>query len=139
MKRNFLITTVLILTTLFTSCDPIYPITITNDTKDTIFVNIEENYRFRSEKAALSKTKDGLNIYRLLPKEILETGSAIAEIDNDMPFDKIKIITGTDTISADNLKDIKTLFDKKVFGGLKTPYNITIKQLTRKATIISIK
>lgn len=82
---------------------------------------------FRTEKIKSQTTSDGFDIYELGPKEQIKVGSAIAEIDNDMPFEIIKIVQKKDTIMADNLEEIKNLFDKKFFGGLKTPYNITIK------------
>jgi hypothetical protein len=115
------------LTTFFTSCVPFYPITITNSTTDTIYLEAKENYRFGSEQLPQNKNKDGFSVYRVLPKGTLKIGSAIAEIDNDMPIDAIKIIKPKDTVSANKLADIKNLFDKKLFGGLKTPYNLAIK------------
>jgi hypothetical protein len=127
MKGIFSILLTATLTTLLTSCDPVYPITITNDTTDTIKFEVKENYRFNSEQLPQSKTKDGFTIYQILPKDTMEIGSAIAEIDNDMPIEEIRIFKPKDTISANNLIDIKKLFDKKFFGGLKTPYNLTIK------------
>jgi hypothetical protein len=111
-----------------TSCDPTYSISVTNSTTDTVSIVIKPTIHFRTEKDKISKTSDGLDIYKLNPNEKIYVGSAIAEIDNDMPFQEFKIYKGaTITVSASNLKDIKNLFDKTVFGGLKTPYNLTIK------------
>lgn len=69
---------------------------------------------------------DGFDIYELAPNEKINVGSSIAEIDNDIPFEQIKIVRKGDTIKASNLEEIKFLFDKKKFGRLKTPYNISI-------------
>lgn len=110
-----------------TGCDPYYAITVTNKTKGTARILVKETISFRTEKQKIQSTSDGFDIYELAPNEQIEVGSAIAEIDNDLPFEEIKIIRSGDTITADNVEAIKNLFDKKIFGGLKTPYNITIK------------
>ena len=115
------------LTTFLMSCDPYYSITLTNKTADTVSVIIKQNYKFSSEKTAFGKTKDDYKIYKITPNEIFKVGSAIAEIDNDIPFDNILIVSGNDTTKANKLVEIKMLFDKKTFGGLKAPYNIIIK------------
>jgi hypothetical protein len=127
MKRSFLILVILTLATFFTSCDPVYPITITNSTTDTMYLEVKQNYRFSSEQLPQAENKGGFCVYQVLPKDTLEIGSAIAEIDNDMPIDAIRIFKRKDTVSANNLASIKELFDKKLLGGLRTPYNLTIK------------
>lgn len=115
------------LTTFLTSCDPYYSISLTNKTADTVSVIIKQNYKFSSNKIEFGKTKDDYKIYKVTPNEIFKVGSAIAEIDNDIPFDNILIVSRNDTTKANNIEEIKMLFDKKTFGRLKTPYNITIK------------
>lgn len=113
---------------LLSSCDPVYPIRIINNSTDTIKLELKENYRFSSKQIPQIKGKDGFSIYQILANDTLEIGSAIAEIDNDMPIDEIRIFKTNDTISAANLSEIKNLFDKNGFGGLKTPFNITINK-----------
>ena len=115
------------LTTFLTSCDPYYSITLTNKTADTVSVIIKQNFKFRSNKIEFGKTNDDYKIYKVTPNEIFKVGSAIAEIDNDIPFDNILIVSRNDTTKANNIEEIKMLFDKKNFGRLKTPYTITIK------------
>jgi len=110
-----------------TSCDPYYSITVTNETRDTAKILVKETISFRTEKQKTRTTADGFDLYKLAPNEQINVGSVIAEIDNDIPFEEIKIIRNGDTTTADNLETIKKLFDKKTFGGLKTPYNISIK------------
>ena len=112
---------------LFTGCDPYYPISITNKTNENIQLLVKENFKFRTVKQKQLSTPDGFDIYQLGPNERMNVGSAVAEIDNDLPFGAIKIIRNKDTISASNIEGIKNLFDKNVIGGLKTPYNISIK------------
>lgn len=116
-----------LLTALLTGCDPYYSITVTNNTGDTAQILVKETINFRTEKQKSQTTTDGFDVYELAPSEQIQVGSAIAEIDNDIPFEQIKIVRNKDTITADNLETIKNLFDKKTFGGLKTPYNISIK------------
>ena len=126
-KQALTILTFVLLTTLLVGCDPYYSITVTNDTSDTAQILVKETVSFRTEKLRSLTTTDGFDVYELAPRKQIRVGSAIAEIDNDIPFEQIKIIRNRDTITANNLETIKNLFDKKTFGGLKTPYNISIK------------
>ncbi|GAB5554447.1 MAG: hypothetical protein Sapg2KO_40380 [Saprospiraceae bacterium] len=119
--------TLVFLTTILSSCDPYYSITVTNETTETAKILVKETINFRTDKHKTLTTDDGFDVYELAPNENVKVGSAIAEIDNDVPFEAIKIVRYNDTISANTLEEIKDLFDKKTFGGLKTPYNLTIK------------
>jgi hypothetical protein len=123
-KKTFL--TIGILTLTLMGCDPYCSITITNNKSDTVKIFVKETINFSTEKQKSHTMPDGFDIYELAPNEKIKVGSAIAEIDNDIPFEQIKIVRNNDTITASNLEEIKILFDKKTFGGLKTPYNISI-------------
>ena len=123
----FIQLTILLLGLLLTGCDPYYSISVTNKTTDTVTIQVKPTINFRTEKSKTSTTSDGYDVYKLTPTEIVQVGSAIAEIDNDISFNAVRIIKRNDTISASNLDDIKNLFDKKTFGGLQTPYNLSIK------------
>lgn len=125
--QKFIQFTILPLGLFLTGCDPYYSISVTNTTIDTVIIQVKPTINFRIEKIKTSKTTDGYDVFKLSPAESVQVGSAIAEIDNDIPFNVIKIIKRNDTISASNLEDIKNLFDKKTFGGLQTPYNLSIK------------
>lgn len=127
MKQTVIILTFGLLTALLTGCDPYYSITVTNNTSETAQILVKETINFRTDKQKSLTTMDGFDVYELAPNEQIKVGSAIAEIDNDIPFEQLKIIRNRDTITANNLETIKNLFDKKTFGGLKTPYNISIK------------
>ena len=126
-KQTITMLTFGLLTALLTSCDPYYSITVTNKTSDTAKILVKQTIHFRTEKQDSLATTDGFDVYELAPSEQIQVGSAIAEIDNDIPFEQIKIVRNKDTITANNLETIKILFDKKTLGGLKTPYNISIK------------
>ncbi|WKW46892.1 hypothetical protein P3875_02225 [Myroides sp. JBRI-B21084] len=126
-KQIVTILTFGLFTTLLTGCDPYYSITVTNITSDTAQILVKETINFRTEKQKSLTTTDGFDVYELAPNEQIKVGSAIAEIDNDIPFDQIKIVTRKDTLTANSIETIKNLFDKKTFGGLKTPYNISIR------------
>ncbi|TCC90607.1 hypothetical protein EZ428_15185 [Pedobacter frigiditerrae] len=126
-KQIVVILTFGLLTALLTGCDPYYSITITNKTSDTAQILVKETINFRTEKQKSLTTTDGFDVYKLAPSEQMQVGSAISEIDNDIPFEQIKIVRNKDTVTANNLEKIKSLFDKKIFGGLQTPYNISIK------------
>ena len=112
---------------LLLGCDSYIPISITNKKNEVIKVCIKENTHFLSDKQPKLKTKDGFSVYELASGERMEIGDAIAELDNDIPFYSIRICTSNDTISRNTHEDIKALFDKKTFGGLQTPYNISVK------------
>lgn len=126
-NQTIIILLIGVITTLLSSCDPYYSITITNNNSKTAKILVKENIYFQSDKQKKETTIDGYNIYELAPNEEFIVGSAIAEIDNDIPFEEIKIVTNGDTITANNLQAIIKLFDKKTFGGLEKPYNISIK------------
>jgi hypothetical protein len=113
---------------LFPGCigDSYNPISITNSTGDTIIVQLNENINFSTDKEKSSTTSDGLSIYKLLPLESFNIGHAINELDNDIPFSEIRVICKNDTLFT-NSGNAKTLFDKTIFGGIKSPYNISIK------------
>jgi hypothetical protein len=112
---------------MFSSCDPYYLITVTNTTNDTTTILVKETVDFKTEKNKIRTTEDGFDVYQLEPKEQIMVGSAIAEIDNEIPFEVIIIAKNRDTILADNVEEIIDLFDRNLFGGLKTPYNISIQ------------
>ena len=118
--------TTLILLFLLSGCDSYIRISITNTKNEAVEIWIKKNIHFRSDKLSKFK-KNGFLVYELVNGERMDIGYAIAEIDDDLPFDAIKIYTKTDTISKSTNEDIKDLFDKKMFGGLQTPYNISIK------------
>ena len=124
-KVTILITGFCIL--LLAACDPYYRITVTNKTSDTVKLLVKETIHFNTDKQKTGDTANGLDIYELAPAERMHAGHAIAEIDNDLPFDTLKIVRNTDTLVANNAAEIKGLFDKKRIGGLKKPYNISIK------------
>jgi hypothetical protein len=109
------------------SCDPTYPISVSNSSNEPVTILAKTNAPFRTEKKKTGTTKDGFDIYQLNPHESIEVGMAIAEIDNDIPFSAIKIVQSGDTVSASTAKEIKQLFDSKRSGKLETPYVISIK------------
>jgi hypothetical protein len=128
-KQRITISTFVFLIALLTiCCDRYYSITVTNETTDTAKILVKETIKFRTEKQKTQTTNDGFDVYVLAPNEQIKVGSAIAEIDNEIPFEEIKIVRNRDTVTANNLEAIKNLFDKKAFGGMKTPYNISIKR-----------
>lgn len=125
--RTYISLLSIILGVFLIGCDPYHSITVTNVTADTVSIFVKPTIHFRTDNAKSLTTSDGFDIYKLSPNEQMHVGSAIAEIDNDIPFEFVKIVSSRDTVTASALDDIKNLFDKKTSGGLKTPYNLTIK------------
>lgn len=111
---------------LLSSCDPTYPIIISNSTNESVVILTKTNSHFHTEKEKTGVTSDGFEIYQLNANESMQVGIAIAEIDDDIPFDAIKIVRMKDTISAFSQEAIKGLFDKNIFGKLKKPYHVSV-------------
>ena len=63
----------------------------------------------------------------MAPKTSIEIGQAIAGIEDDMPFTKLKIYSVSDSIYANSQEQILNLFKKTFFGNLETPYELDIK------------
>ena len=112
---------------LLASCDPTYPITISNSTHESVVILVKTNSHFHTEKEKTGVTQAGLDVYQLNANESIQVGMAIGGIDNDIPFDAIKIVKSKDTVSAIGLEDVKRLFERKLSGNLKKPYVISIK------------
>lgn len=131
-KRIFPVT--IILSGLFlASCDPVYPILITNSNKDTVTVITETTIHFQPldtlvDYRELSGPYNHRIIqFKIAPMDTLECGMAIAGIENEMPFTKFSIYAGQDSIIADTQTEILELFAKSFWGKLKTPYELVIK------------
>ena len=127
MKQSIILSGLILIALLLQSCDPYYSIAITNTTDKEVNVYVVRTIKFHPDKQMELKDSEGFEVYKLNPAEEFRVGNALAGIDDELPFSKIKIITERDTILADNPDAIKKLFDKKFFGGLKTPYNISVK------------
>ena len=78
---------------------------------------------FWTRKQKKLTTIDGYSIYELVPNEKVRVESAIAEIDDDIPFQKIEIIQKGDSISVYTMEEIKNLLGEKILEGPKKPYN----------------
>ncbi len=115
------------LTVVGAGCDRYTAIAISNKTAEKVRVLVKTTSNFQTEKQKVETTTDGFDIYELTPNEYMQVGIAIAEIDDDLPFTSIKIVRAGDTVSANNVNEIKALFDKSKVGGLKKPYNLVIE------------
>lgn len=123
-----------ILTGLFlTSCDPTYPILISNNRADTITVVTETTIHFHTDDQLIGNEDLGgpydHNIikFKMAPGTSIECGMAIAGIQDEMPFTKFKIYSNNDSIVANTQDQILDLFEKTFWGNLETPYQLTIK------------
>jgi hypothetical protein len=65
--------------------------------------------------------------FKMAPGTSIECGMAIAGIQDEMPFTKLKVYSGKDTVDAESQDKILDLFEKTFLGNLKTPYVLTIK------------
>jgi hypothetical protein len=115
------------------SCDPTYPISISNKTADTISIFAETNVRFHTDDTLLSYTEVGgpydhkVITFKIAPGIEVRCGMAIAELDNDVPFSKMKIYTKKDSIIANSVEEVLGIFDRTWYGSRKKPYTVTLE------------
>ena len=114
------------------SCDPVYQIKIINNSVDTVTVTAWTTINFRAEGNHSIETKtdsidEETKTFSLPPGQELNCGSAIAGIEDEMPFTALKIEKGTELTVADNKNEVLDLFEKDKNGNLETPYQIIIK------------
>lgn len=118
---------------LLTSCDPTYPIIISNSKTDTVTVVTETTIHFHTDDQLVGYKDLGgpydHNIiqFKMAPGTTIECGMAIAGIEDEMPFTKFKVYSGKDSIVAESQDKIIDLFEKTFWGNLETPYQLTIK------------
>ena len=134
MKTKTGFATVIILTGLsLISCDPTYPILISNSRADTVTVVAETTIFFHTDEQLLwYEDLGGPYDHRVLkfkmpPKTSIECGIAIAGIQDEMPFVKLKIYSNKDSVIANTQDQILDLFEKTFWGNLQTPYQLTLK------------
>lgn len=115
------------------SCDPTYPIMISNDKADTVTIVTETTIHFHTNDQLIDYEDLGgpydHNIikFKLAPGTSIKCGTAIAGIQNEMPFTNFRIYSNKDSIIANNQLHILELFKKTFWGNLETPYQLTIK------------
>lgn len=116
-----------------TSCDPTYPILISNSKADTVTIVTETTIHFHTDNTLIDYEDLGgpynHNIikFKMAPKSNIECGMAIASLHDEIPFAKFKVYSGKDSIVAESKDKILDLFEKTFWGNLKTPYVLTIK------------
>jgi len=131
-KTSLIIMTIL-LGLFSTSCDPTYPILITNASTDSVTVVTETTIYFHSPDnltgyKGLGGPYDNKIIkFKMAPSSSIECGMTIGGIENEMPFTIFKVYTDKDSVVADSQDKILDLFEKTFLGNLKTPYQLTIK------------
>lgn len=127
-------TTLAILTGLYLmSCDPTYPILISNYKTDTVTIVTETTIHFHSDDQLIEFKKLGgpynhsIIKFKMAPGSSIKCGMAIAGIQNELPFTKFKAYSSKDSIVANSQDQILDLFEKTFWGTLATPYKLTIK------------
>ncbi len=134
MTTKTSLTIMIILTGLFlTSCDPTYPIVISNNKADTVTVVTMTTAHFHTDDQLVGYEDLGgpydHNIikFKMAPGSSIECGMAIAGIKDEMPFTKFRVYANKDSIVANTQDQILDLFEKTFWGKLETPYQLTIK------------
>jgi hypothetical protein len=116
------------------SCDSTYPIVISNKTADTITIIAEANTNFYTNDTLLSYAELGgpydhrVIRFKIAPGVNISCGMATAELDNDVPFSKIKIYTKKDSVTAQSEEKVISIFDRTWYRSMKKPYTITLEE-----------
>tara|TARA_Y100001934_G_C11661397_1_gene454657 strand:+ start:66 stop:452 length:387 start_codon:yes stop_codon:yes gene_type:complete len=128
MNKKIYIVIIVLFGFLLKSCDPTYPVSISNQTDSEVTIQAKKTLRFWNDSIKLKELSDENWIeFNLKPKQSIECGMTIGGLRNDLPFSELKILKPQDTIIAKNENQVMELFDKSFFGNLNTPYKLTIK------------
>jgi len=134
MTTKASLTVLIILAGLFlTSCDPTYSISVYNNKTDTVTVVMETTIHFHSDDQLVGyeelggSYKSKIIRFKMAPGSTIRCGGTIAGIQDEMPFNKFKAYSDTDSIVAESQDEILDLFEKTFWGNLETPYQLTIK------------
>jgi hypothetical protein len=118
---------------ILSSCDPMYSVSISNNRNDTVTIEAKTTVNFSPLDTLIAYERLGgtydhaIIRFKMAPKTSIEIGQAIAGIEDDMPFTKLKIYSVSDSIYANSQEQILNLFKKTFFGNLETPYELDIK------------
>lgn len=126
--KKILIVTILLALTSPESCDSKPTISVVNSTNERVVFDmlINENFLIEAGNTALTNP-EGRLIISIAPSEKFICGYVTNELQNDLPFDDLKIYTYKDTIFAQTKVQITELFDKNSDGYYKIPYVINIE------------
>lgn len=115
----------LIISLFLLSCDPTYVIAIQNNSNEVIKLKAQVNERFHSNNFdsiyITYNDNDWIEAF-IKPNQQLDFGYAIAGLENDIPFNEIKVFINNDSIIAKNQKEIFRLFDNRGVFNVMTPY-----------------
>lgn len=115
---------------IFQSCDPYYPVSITNSTEDTLTVIARTTTNFQSIDIRIIESSgpydDERIKFKIPPGKTVECGGAIAGLGDDLPFTELMIYSQEDSLKALNKEEVLNLFEKNSAGQLKTPYELVV-------------
>jgi hypothetical protein len=122
----------LVVLSLAVGCDPVIPIELTNETEDTLAVKAHRTIHFNTDDVHTIELSGDYRhswiTFKVAPSRTIGCGSAIAGIEDEMPFTDLVITKANgDSIVAQGEKEVLGLFDRGVLGGLETPYRITVR------------
>ncbi|MBX2980554.1 MAG: hypothetical protein KF905_14800 [Flavobacteriales bacterium] len=117
---------------LVVGCDPVIPIELVNETGDTLTVKAYRTIHFSTYDVHTIELSGDYRhswiAFKVAPRSTIGCGSAIAGIEDEMPFTDLVITKANgDSIIARGETDVLGLFDRGVLGGLETPYRITVR------------
>lgn len=116
---------------ILSSCDPVYRIGLLNTTNDTIRIMARTTIHFHTDDVRTTilsgPYEDEWIEFSIGPNAYVNCGTAIAGIQDEMPFTELKVYVGQDSIIANTTEEVTSLFEKNFWGNLKTPYKIIIE------------
>lgn len=124
---------IFIFATSIVSCDPVYPVSVLNARKDSVRIVAEVTGDFNTDMklTAYKRLKGSYGketiTFMMAPGSQIDCGTAIAELDDDLPFTVIKIYGIKDSIIATNKLQVIDLFEKNFWGNPKAPYRLMIQ------------
>jgi hypothetical protein len=103
-----------------------------NETGDTLSIKAHRTIHFSTDDVHTVELSGDYRhswiTFKVAPSSTIGCGSAIAGIEDEMPFTDLVITKANgDSIVAQGEKEVLGLFDGGVLGGLETPYVIRIK------------
>lgn len=113
-------------------CDPVIPIKLVNETGDSLSIKAHRTIHFHTDDVHTVELSGDYRhswiTFKVAPSSTIGCGSAIAGIEDEMPFTDLMITKANgDSIVAQGEKEVLGLFDRGVLGGLETPYRITVR------------
>ena len=127
IRNSILCVCILLSSLLLQFCDPTYSIRIENLSGSNVVVTALTTNNFQAYEYEVTELGQDSVRFEIPAGEYIDLGMAIAGLENDLPFTKVKVLMSMDTLTAMNPTEVLGLFEKDPGGELKMPYRIVVK------------